>query len=324
MRQEILNAGPQEFWFWIAVLVAVALLAFYGVFRFFSRARLIEDTPTSKIRSAAQGYIELNGLAEPLDGTPIVAPLSKMQCVWYRYKIEERRHRHGHTFGTRREGDRWRTVEKGTSDGLFRLADETGECVVDPEGAEVTPSVHQVWYGGTHYPEQAPYADREGGWMARLGIGVSIGTGRYRYTESRIMPATDLYAIGQFRTLGTGGGGDRGADVAAVLRAWKGDQAALLKRFDADGDGQIDLQEWDDARRAAEAKVDADLRERQQAEPVNVLADPGVSRRPFILSVESQRELAGRLRLYAGACLVGFLGCGGAAVWAAGVRLAAG
>jgi hypothetical protein len=321
MRESILSASAGEFWFWIALLVAIALASLYGLFRFFTRARLIEDTPTSKIRSAAQGYLELNGLAEPLDGTPIVAPLSKMQCVWYRYKVEEHQH-HGHSFGTRRNRDRWHTVERGTSDGLFRLRDETGECIVDPEGAEVTPSVHQVWYGDSHYPNGAPLASKDGGWMARLGIGFSIGLGRYRYTEERIMPATDLYAIGQFRTLGTGGGGDRDAVVGAVLRDWKRDQAELLKRFDKDGDGKIDLQEWDAARRAAEAKVDTELRERQQAAPVNVLADPGVSRRPFILSVESQRDMALRLRLFSGACLAGFIGCGGGAVWALGVRLA--
>ena len=320
MRESILSASGGEFWFWIALLVALGLASLYGLFRFFTRARLIEDTPTSKIRSAAQGYLELNGLAEPLDGTPIVAPLSKLQCVWYRYKVEEHHHE-GHSFGTKRNRDRWRTVERGTSDGLFRLRDETGECVVDPDGAEVTPSVHQVWYGDTHYPDGAPYANKEGGWTARLGVGFSIGLGRFRYTEERIMPATDLYAIGQFRTLGTGGGGDRDAVVGAVLRDWKRDQAELLRRFDKDGDGRIDLQEWDAARRAAEAKVDEQLRERPQSAPINVLAEPGLSRRPFILSVESQRDMALRLRLFAGACLAAFLGCGGGAVWALGVRL---
>jgi hypothetical protein len=321
MRADVLAASSGEFWFWIAALVAVALFAFYGLFRFFTRARLIEDTPTARIRSAAQGYTELNGVADPLSGTPVVAPLSQLQCVWYRYKIEEHRH-HGHSFGARRNRDRWHTVEHGTSDALFRLADDTGECVVDPDGAEVTPAVHQVWYGDSHYPGGAPHASRDGGWMARLGVGISFGMGRYRYTEERIMPATNLYVIGQFRTLGTGG--DRGAEVGAVLREWKRDQAELLKRFDKDGNGRIDLAEWDAARQAAEAAVDERLRERQQEAPVNVLADPGVARRPFIVSVESQREMARRLRLFAAASLAAFLGSGTAAVWALGVRLAGG
>ena len=322
MRDSILTASTGEFWFWMTMLDIVALLAFYGLFRFISRARLIEDTPTARIRSASQGYTELNGIADPLPGTPVVAPLSQQQCIWYRYKVEEHQAR-SHSFGTR-SSNRWHTVEKGTSDALFRLADETGECVVDPEGAEVTPALHQVWYGDSHYPSGAPHSSRDGGWMARLGVGISFGLGRYRYTEERIMPASDLYVIGQFRTLGTGGGGDRDAEVGAVLRDWKRDQAELLQRFDSDGDGKIDLEEWDAARQAAEAAVDTRLRESQQAAPVNVMADPAVSRRPFIISVESQREMARRLRLLAGGSLAGFLACGTAAVWAIGIRLAGG
>jgi hypothetical protein len=323
MRENILTASVGEFWFAIVLLVVLALLSFYGLFRFFTRARLIEDTPTSKIRSAAQGYLELNGVADLLPGTPVVAPLSQLQCVWYRYKIEEHQPR-AHSFGSRRDRNRWNVVEKGTSDALFQFADDTGDCVIDPEGAEVTPAIHQIWYGRNHYPGGAPLASRDGGWMARLGVGISFGMGRYRYTEERILPATDLYVIGQFRTLGTGGGGDRDADVGAALRAWKRDQAELLKRFDQDGDGKIDLAEWDAARQAAEAAVDARLRDRQQTAPVNVLANPRVSRRPFIISVESQREMARRLRLFAGASLAGFLGGGTAVVWALGVRLAGG
>ena len=322
MRERILAADPPEFWFSVALLVAVAAFAFYGLFRWFTRARLIEDTPTSKIRSAAQGYVELTGLGDLLPGPPVVAPLSQLQCLWYRYSIDERSER-GHSFGTRRDRRRWQKVESGSSDDLFRLADETGECVVDPEGAEVTPEIHQVWYGNEHYPGGAPPVARGGGLSDRLGIGMSFGMGRYRYTEQRILPASRLYVIGQYRTLSGAAGGDRDAEVGSLLRAWKQDKGELLKRFDADGDGTIDLVEWEAARRAAEAAVDASLRERQRADPVNVIAHPATSRRPFIISVESQRELATRLKFLSAASLLAFLACGALAVWALGVRLGA-
>ena len=54
----------------------------------FKRTRLIEDLPLSKIRSAAQGYVKLQGVTELLDGDPIEAPLSLRTCVWFRYAIE--------------------------------------------------------------------------------------------------------------------------------------------------------------------------------------------------------------------------------------------
>ncbi|HEY5719064.1 MAG TPA: GIDE domain-containing protein [Gammaproteobacteria bacterium] len=320
MAAKILQLGTGEFWALFAVLVLLALAGLYGTFRFFTRARLIEDTPTSKIRSAAQGYIELSGIADLLEGTPIVAPLSQLQCVWYRYKIEEQRKR----YRKGRTESYWATLESGTSDGLFRLADDTGECVVDPEGAEVTPSIRQTWYGGSHYPGRAPPIGRGdgGGFFSRLGISASFGFGHYRYTEERILPATELYAIGQFRTLGSDQAGDRQQEIGDLLRSWKRDQAEMLQRFDANGDGEIDLQEWDAARRAAEQAVDGALRERQVQPALNVLARTGISRRPFMLSTRPQGEIARDYRIYAAACVAAFLGGGAAAVWSLGVRLA--
>ena len=51
----------------------------------------MEDTPTSKIRSAAQGYVELSGHGELMEGPKIIAPLTSKYCTWYSYKVEERR-----------------------------------------------------------------------------------------------------------------------------------------------------------------------------------------------------------------------------------------
>lgn len=56
-------------------MAVITLRLFYLGFRQLHRARLIEDTPTSRIRSAAQGYAELEGRAVAL-GDPLYAPLS--------------------------------------------------------------------------------------------------------------------------------------------------------------------------------------------------------------------------------------------------------
>ena len=102
------------------VLVFTVLLAVVAVFTGFSglrRSRQIEDVPTARVRSAHQGYVELTGLARMLDGEPIIAPLSHTRCCWYRYKVE------------RRSGKDWRVLQSGSSDGIFILRDETGDCV---------------------------------------------------------------------------------------------------------------------------------------------------------------------------------------------------
>ena len=72
------RASPAEFWFYVIVAGGLALAAFYYAFVFFKRALVIEDTPTSRIRSAAQGYVELQGWGEQMDGPPIVAPFSNI------------------------------------------------------------------------------------------------------------------------------------------------------------------------------------------------------------------------------------------------------
>ena len=52
--------------FWQLALAVAAPLCFYFGFRNWRLARLIDDTPRSRIRSAAQGYVELAGAARPL------------------------------------------------------------------------------------------------------------------------------------------------------------------------------------------------------------------------------------------------------------------
>ena len=55
---------------WRACLAAVAALSLLGWSLAWRRQRVIADTPTSRIASAAQGYIELHGRAQALEGIP--------------------------------------------------------------------------------------------------------------------------------------------------------------------------------------------------------------------------------------------------------------
>ena len=150
-------------------------------------------------RSAAQGYVEIDGKAALLEGPTIVAPLTGKPCAWYSYKIEE--HRQG-------KNSRRATHESGLSDELFLLVDETGQCIIDPEGASVTPSVKDVWYGSTSRPSKGPTSGRS-----------LLSNGRYRYTEKRLNTGDSLYAIGLFSTVGGAGSVyDPGSDVRELLK----------------------------------------------------------------------------------------------------------
>lgn len=307
--QRVIEADPAEFWIGTVVALVLAVAGFYGYYRFLRRVRIIEDTPTSKVRSAAQGYVELVGHGELMQGPPIIAPLTGITCTWYRYRIEEKTESYD-SRGQRRTN--WRTIDSGTSESLFLLRDDTGECVVDPDGAEITPASKDVWYGNSPTWSGTPPGKRSGGLFSGA---------RYRYAEERMHPGDPLYAIGLFRT-------DGGAyeipsvreDMRHLLSRWKQDQTALLQRFDRNRDGQIDLHEWEDARDAAQREVLAAQSERLRDPTIHLMAKAGDGR-PYILSVLPQDQLAGRFRWLALGSLLLFLVGGAVGVWLITVRL---
>ncbi|MGA7799537.1 MAG: GIDE domain-containing protein [Gammaproteobacteria bacterium] len=278
-----------EFALLLAVLTALALAAFFFIWRNLRRARIIEDTPTARVRSAAQGYVELEGSARLLDGPSIRAPLTGAECLWWRFKVERRE---SAVDSRGRRFTSWTTLHCGESDDLFLFDDGTGTCVVDPHGADVVPGVRQVWYGSSEWPRLGP----------RTGTGLlgAIG-GSYRYTEERLMPGK-LYALGWFRTLANADL-SLGEEVSALLRQWKLDGRRLLRRFDANGDGAIDAEEWEAARAAALDQIQAERREEAREPATNTLVKPEESRYPFILAGTPQGELTRRYRLRAAAAL---------------------
>ena len=294
-------------WVAVAILCAVAAFAFHGAFRALRRARLVEDVPTSKIRSAAQGYVELAGWAELMPGDAIVAPLSGRPCVWYRYRVDER------TRDVARGRREWRTLEHGVSDGLFRVADESGGCVVDPEEAEVTPATGETWYGSTRRPGGPPPRRRS----------VWSWGGRYRYREELIRAGDPLHVVGMLRTIG--GPADQvpaAEDIRALLAAWKRDPNRM-RAFDANSDGRVDVTEWETARRAAETEVQRE-RGRRTAQPgALVLGAPERADRPYLLSALPQDDLARRYRWTAVARLGLFFLAGTAAALLARLGLGA-
>jgi hypothetical protein len=96
------------------------------------------------------------------------------------------------------------------------------------------------------------------------------------------------------------GSGNPGASTSEVLRAWKQDPSDLLHRFDADGDGQIDENEWEAARREAQVQVTRERAEASGAQALDLVGAPRERGRPFLISAIPQRALVARYRLYTG------------------------
>lgn len=315
ISEQFRHLSQMEFWALTLFCAGAAIVTFYFAFRWLTRARLIEDAPTAKIRSAQQGYVELVGNARLMAGEPICAPLTGTECCWYRYKIEKR-------------GDKnWRTVESDTSDETFLLEDETDHCLLDPEGAEVTPSDRSVWYGHERYPmNRQPNKQRIGRTPLLKLIGLlntEIGGGRYRYSEERIYPGDRLYAIGLFKSLDELDHRQHKSELMReLLREWKQDRTTLLNRFDLNGDGQVDTREWALARKAAETQARMSHAEQQANLIHHRLGSPETSRYPFLLSTLAEFDLVRRYRLKAIGAISLFFVTGIAAVWLLNLRLA--
>lgn len=302
------NAPSDDFWRVVIFLVLVSVICFFCSFYYLLRKRIIQDTPTSRIRSAAQGYVELSGRSEQIQNQVLTAPLTNTICTWYTYKIEE----------YRRTGKRtsWLTVENKTSESFFLLIDDTGTVVIDPEGANVTPSSIDVWYGSYRRPDNIQ--NRE------TGISLfSLMGRRYRYTEQRIHPGDPLYAMGLFST--TGGARQTlnvNDELRELLGEWKQDSASLLKKFDVNQDKQIDMEEWSEVRKAALKQVQERHREMQSLPPVNMLGCTHDMRRPFLLSAVPEKELVKKYVTYSSVCITGFFITGILATFLISSRLA--
>ena len=242
------------------ILPVVAAVAFVAWLLSLKRLLAIGGTPTSKIASAAQGYVELVGHALPHPGGALRSQFSMLPCVWYRYSVEQRE----------RDG-KWHQIESGRSDDSFLLDDGSGICLIDPENAEVMPRETEV----------------------------SMKGNEYRCTESLILPREQVYAIGQFTTIG-GEVADLNLeqDVGELLAEWKRSKPALLARFDLDRNGQIDEKEWTLARAQARREVRKTHNEIRTQPGTHMLHQP-VDGRLFLISNIGAGKLQRRYTLWA-------------------------
>ncbi|HBD10632.1 MAG TPA: hypothetical protein DCZ13_00710 [Porticoccaceae bacterium] len=290
-------------------LAGAAICSLFSARGSFKKARLIEDMPTSRIRSASQGYTELIGLARR-SGEQVLSPLSATSCLWWRYKIEKYQ-RVGRSSG-------WVTIESGVSDQAFLIEDETGQCLVLPKGASLTTLHKRQWRGRHRRPNKLPGPHPGLAWLnvATVGMGST-----YRYTEYTIQEDDPLYILGHFESAEDGKrllSADRIA--GDVLRAWKRDFTGLLEKHDSDGDGEFNAAEWRDVRKAARREALKKQRELSATPRRHRIRKGDDGSLPFIISSHEQASLSRKFRYRALAFGVGFLGFGCWATWYIGAR----
>lgn len=217
-----------------AILMLCALTAILAWAFNFRRLLGISEVPVSTIASAAQGYVELYGTAKAITLTR--SPIRGAECVWFRLWVYSRDSNY-----------MWRLVDYRMSAQPFLLQDGTGQCRIDPAGAEVfAASRHVIEQHGHKYIEDVLFAEKP---VYVLG---DLDTGSQINTEAEIHQ-----------------------HAGKLITKLKQSKSRLLQQFDFNRDGEIDLQEWEHARESAYAEARArhaqrlEIEEHQIAKPAN-------------------------------------------------------
>jgi hypothetical protein len=206
----------------IGLAIALSLLA--GLFNYWRLLKMTE-APISTIAAAAQGYIELHGMANT--AKPLKTPYHGIPCVWYRVWVYANVQTPGHSQSPE---DR-RLLEYLESDAPFLLTDNTGTCEVNPKGAEIIFTTQRTFFKNNHrYVEEY------------------LPAGKALYVQGYLDTRYDIVDKRQINQA-----------LNATLNDLKSRPQHLLNRYDHDLNGEIDLQEWELARQDAMQQVQAKL-----------------------------------------------------------------
>jgi hypothetical protein len=194
----------------MAVYATAALVTgpwlFAGGFRDLRTRRLIQNTPTARIRSMAMGLVEINGKVR--QRSAVNAPFSGRPCAYWQIEIAVRGRRNS-----------WSTVHRNSSGQPFYVEDETGIAMIYPHGAEcrVNFGVEEVCHGLSLPECYAQYMSEQGLAMRHLWRLSSL-----RFRERLIEESQLVYV------LGTGTDGLR----ADRIRSLQQHVAAVVRRGD--------------------------------------------------------------------------------------------
>ena len=164
----------------------IGIILFMAGLKWFGYKRLIENIPTSKIRSIAMGLVEIFGKVVPVENNLLLSPFSNAECVYYKYTIER--------WVKRGDKHHWKVVNSGKTSLPFKLNDTTGSVLIDPVGANIDIKSTTFSSGAGNEPSiiiqnflNAKNLNYEG----LFGINY-----RMRYRESIIVTGESLYIIG--------------------------------------------------------------------------------------------------------------------------------
>jgi hypothetical protein len=255
-----------------------------GGFRLLALKRLMQNTPTSKIRSIAMGLVEVQGVARR--HFALFSPMTNIPCIYYRLVRYKKNSKND-----------W-VVSSVTSSGHvpFLLEDGTGSVSVDPSGATVKAEHRQeslnlsgITFGGSDSADE-------------------------KWVEEMIYDGARVYVLGEAQLKKSRRPPRKQRKIEALRRLKQDPQT--LARFDTNGDGRIDSEEWQAARDVIDEQLlhedlNASDENRRQEDQV-VISKPRQRGAPFMIA-----ETASEVKLTSGYTLSitllfvgGAFGCG--------------
>ena len=248
----------------LAILgLIVGIEMFFSGFRVLRRKWLIENTPTSTVRGAAIGQVEVCG--KIVGPYTLISPLSVQDCYFYKAVAWQ-----SEGSGERRE---WKSAGQEVLFAPFFVEDDTGRMLVDPRGAEI-----DVPKGFDDNGSLDSMPENVRRFAARRGISAWAAA---KFEEYCIQPGDSLYVLG---TLG------ENPEAAGVSHTSPGQDGFL-------SEAAADLQR----RSVLDAINEALPKYRQPSTAVMSEFDinpPALLRKgegPFFISTHSQRDILGQL-----------------------------
>ena len=165
------------------IAIAGGLHFFVAGFQLLARKRLLLATPTSRIRSAALGLVEVNGMAA--GPRTMLAPITGNPCFLYHT-----------TAWQQREGKKndWEKVAEETLHLPFFLDDTTGRVLIEPLGADL--DLHRDFreeYAVSLFSGLDDIPPRVSAFLYRHGVASKRGL---RIEERSIKPEDALFITG--------------------------------------------------------------------------------------------------------------------------------
>jgi len=180
----ILRSSSSEFLIWPVIGALAGVYLFYRGFRMLQRKRLIQDTPSSKIRSASMGLVELSGLAT--GPYTMIAPITQVPCYYHRSMAWQ--------WQQRGKNSEWVKVADESMHVLFYLEDSTGRMLVDPQGAEM--DIHRDFheeYGNSLFSTTSEIPLNIVSFLSRHGVSTEK---KLKIEEYCIKPKNALFVLG--------------------------------------------------------------------------------------------------------------------------------